>query len=132
MKLIIECKNLFAISTNYFNDINMIDKKVFINFSLFEFFNIIIRFLKFHLMILINYLIIREFLSIVICCDWIIMFLQLIYCIMISCRLVWIWLLKCLNSVFSDMIIIIFDSKRIIFLIVVMILIENSRFSNNY
>ena len=130
IKLIIKCENLFAISIYYFNNIDMISKEVFINFSLFRFFSIIIRFLRFHLVILINCLIIREFLSIVICWNWIIIFLQLIHCIIISCRFIWIQSLKFLNSIFNNIIIIIFNSKKNVFSIVV--LIENSRFDNNH
>ena len=66
VKLVIRYKDLLAILTGYLNNIDVIGKRIFVNFGLFRFFDVI-RFLRFHLIILINCLIVRGFFKMVIC-----------------------------------------------------------------
>ena len=128
MKLVIECKDLLTILINYLNDIDMISKEMFINFDLFRFFNII-KFLSFHFIALINYLIIRGFVRIMF-----IRFFLLISYIIISRWIVFLlirWLLNSLASIFSSAIIAISGLKEIIFSIIA-ILIRDSSSSCNH
>ena len=130
MKLIIKYKNLLTILTNYLSNINIINKEMFINFDLFRFFNIMIRFLRFYFIILINYLIVREFIS----CIWLIKFLLSISCIIINNRFIFLLirrLLKFLTLTSSSMIIATFILNKIVSLII-MILIKDSNSNYNH
>ena len=130
IKLIIEYKSLLTILIDYLNDINMTSKEIFIDFSLFKFFSVMIKFLRFYLVILINYLIIKGFVSYI----WLIKFLLLISYIIISNKFVSLLirrLLKSLALTFNSMIIVIFASNKII-LLIIMILVRDNNSSYNH
>src|SRR5436190_10784648 len=119
MKLVIKYKDLLTILIDYLNNINVISKEVFINFDLFRFFNVI-KFLSFHFIALINYLIIKGFVRMVF-----IRFFLLISCTIISHWIVFLlirWLLNSLVLTFSSVIIVISGSKEIISLIIAILI----------
>ena len=138
MQLVFWCKILLAFSTDYFNYINMISKRVFVDFWMFRLIIIVvvtvINFLKFEILILIWVFLIIEFIN------WFVRFLWF-FCLFMMYRDIFVCLLirDILLLIFlrilimADLIVTILNSFSIInVFLIILILIENCSFSSNH
>ena len=138
MQLIFWCKILLAFSTDYLSYINMISKRVFINFWMFRLIIIIvviiINFLRFEILILIWIFLIIEFVNWFMRFLWFfchfMMYRNMLVCLLIRSilLLIFLWVL-----IIIDSIIMILSSFSIVdVFLIILILIENCSFDSNY
>jgi len=138
MQLIFWCKILLAFSTDYFSYINMISKRVFIDFWMFRLIIIIviiiIDFLKFEILILIWIFLIIEFINWFMKFLWFfcysVMYRNILVCLLIRdillLRFLWV-------SIITDLIITILNSFLIVDVFsIILILIENCSSDSNH
>ena len=138
MQLIFWCKILLAFSTDYFSYINMISKRVFVDFWMFRLIIIVvvtvINFLKFEILILIWVFLIIEFINWFVRFLWFfclfMMYRDIFVCLLIRdiLLLIFLWIL-----IIADLIVTILNSFSIInVFLIILILIENCSFSSNH
>ena len=138
MQLIFWCKILLAFLTDYLSYINMISKRVFINFWIFELIIIvvviIIDFLKFRILILIWIFLIIEFINWFMRFLWFfhhfMMYRDILVCLLIRNiqLLIFLWV-----SIIADLIVTILNFFLIVDVFsIILILIENCSSDSNH